>query len=413
MSAESDAGAPVAGWRGLLDRLPPGLLDAIALFLIMRLALGLVAAYLWWKGNLPGPCHFELARNGWLTVPPLADQGAEFPLVGVWQRWDACWYGKIATFGYEPAEMSANFWPMFPILTGFMAQLLGGSVALGGLIVSGVAYVAAMTGLYRLVARDFEPRIARRTVLLLSIFPSAFFLFAPFTEALFLALAVWSIAMARERRWLLAGLLGLAAGMTRIQGVFLVLPIGWEALAAAGLTAWRPWRDLRLPPLSIGPFVRGSLAAGGPLLGFIGFFAYTAVVAGQTPLDTQDAWGGKEFFPPWDVATAAWRWTIDHHDPLQFVNLSLLVIFGVLLLAGLRRLPVAYTLFALPQILLLATRIQPTPLTSTNRYLLVVFPAFVVVALIPWRNVRLAWAITSTLFLAVLLQAFLGGDYVA
>jgi hypothetical protein len=412
MSAESEAGAPLAR-RGRLDRLPPGLLDAIALFLIMRLALGLVAGYLWWKGNLPGPCHFELARNGWLTIPPLADQGAEFPLVGVWQRWDACWYGKIATFGYEPAEMSANFWPMFPILTGLTAQLIGGSVALGGLIVSGVAYVAAMTGLYRLVARDFQPVVARRTVLLLSIFPSAFFLFAPFTEALFLALAVWSIAMARERHWLLAGLLGLGAGLTRIQGVFLVLPIGWEALAATGLTAWRPWRDRHLPPLTIGPFIRGSLAAGGPLLGFLGFFAYTAIVAGQTPLDTQDAWGGKEFFPPWDVATAAWRWTIDHHDPLQFVNLSLLVIFGGLLVAGLRRLPVAYTLFALPQILLLATRIQPTPLTSTNRYLLVVFPVFVVVALIPWRNVRLAWAIISTLFLAVLLQAFLGGDYVA
>jgi Dolichyl-phosphate-mannose-protein mannosyltransferase len=410
---EATAGAAEAGgWRGRLDRLPPGFLDALALFVILRVAFGLVAGYLWWRGSLPGPCHFELARNGWLTIPPLAD-GDAFPLVGVWQRWDACWYGKIATFGYEPAEMSVNFWPMFPILTGLTARLFDGSVALGGLIVSGVSYVAAMTGLYRLVARDFEPTIARRTVILLSIFPSAFFLFAPFTEALFLALAVWSIVFARERRWLLAGVIGLAAGLTRIQGVFLLFPIGWEALAASGLTAWRPWRDRHPPAVAWGPLVRGGLAAGGPLLGFFGFFAYTAAVAGQTPLDTQDAWGGKEFFPPWDVAGAAWQWTIDRHDPLQFVNLALLVIFGVLLLAGLRRLPVAYTLFALPQVVLLATRIQPTPLTSTNRYLLVVFPAFVVVALIPWERVRLAWAIVSTLFLAVLLQSFLSGDYVA
>lgn len=413
-AAEASAAASsVGGWRDRVERLPAGFVDAVSLFLILRVALGLVALYAWWTGSLPGPCHFELARNGWLTIPPLADDGAAFPLVGVWQRWDACWYGKIATFGYEPAEMSANFWPMFPVLTGITARLIGGSVAVGGLIVSAVAYVAAMTGLYRLVARDFEPDVARRTVLLLSIFPSAFFLFAPFTEALFLGLAVWSIAMARERRWLLAGLIGLFAGLTRIQGVFLVLPIGWEALAAAGLTAWRPWRALRLPPVAIGPLVRGCLAAGGPLIGFVAFFAYTAAVAGQTPLDTQDAWGGKEFFPPWDVAGAAWQWTLDHHDPLQFVNLALLVLFGVLLVAGLRRLPVAYTLFALPQIVLLATRIQPTPLTSTNRYLLVVFPVFVVLALIPWRRARLAWAITSTLFLAVLLQSYLAGDYVA
>lgn len=396
-----------------LDRLPAGLLDAVGLFLTMRIALGLVALYLWWKGGLPGPCHFELARNGWVTFPPLADEGAGFPLVGVWQRWDACWYSKIASFGYEPAEMSANFWPLFPALTGVTATVLGGAVASAGLLVSAIAYIAAMTGLHRLVARDFETVIARRTVLFISIFPSAFFLFAPFTEALFLALAVWSIAMARERRWLLAGLLGLLAGLTRIQGVFLVLPLAWEALAAAGVTAWRPWREVRLPPIEVGPLARGALASGGPLVGFVAFFAYSAAVAGQTPLDTQDAWGGKEFFPPWDVAAAAWQWTLDRHDPLQFLNLALLVLFGLLLIAGMRRLPVAYTLFALPQIALLATRIQPTPLTSTSRYLLVIFPMFVVLALIPWPRLRLAWAIISTLFLAVLVQAFLMGDYVA
>jgi hypothetical protein len=413
MTAEPEAQPPLTGWQARLGRLPAGFIDAISLFLTMRVALGLVAIYLWWKGGLPGSCHFELARNGWLTIPPLADQGAEFPLVGVWQRWDACWYSKIAAFGYEPAEMSANFWPLFPVLTGGVARIVGGSVALAGLVVSAIAYIAAMTGLYRLVARDFEDVTARRTVLLISIFPSAFFLFAPFTEALFLALAVWCIAMARERQWLLAALLGGLAALTRIQGVFLVLPIGWEALVAAGLTAWRPWRDWRLPSIAVGPLVRGCLAAGGPLIGFVAFFAYTAAVAGETPLDTQDAWGGKEFFPPWDVAAAAWQWTLDHNDPLQFFNLALLVTFGVLLTVGLFRLPFAYTLFALPQIVLLATRIQPTPLTSTNRYLLVIFPAFVVLALIPWRRARLAWAITSTLFLAILVQSFLAGDYVA
>jgi hypothetical protein len=390
-----------------------GLFEAIGLFLILRIALGLVAAYLWLRGGLPGPCHFELARDGWLTIPPLADEGPAFPILGVWQRWDACWYGKIATFGYEPNALSANFWPLFPALTGTVARFVGGSVALGGTIVSAVAYVAAMTGLYRLVGRDFDTITARRVVVLISIFPSAFFLFAPFTEALFLALAVWSLAMARERRWLLAGALGLLAALTRIQGVFLVLPIGWEAMAAAGLTAWRPWHDRHLPALDIGQLARGAAASLGPLFGFLAFLAYAAAVTGQTPLDTQGAWGGKEFHPPWDVAAAALQWTLEHHDPLQFVNLALLVIFSVLLVVGIPRLPIAYVLFAFPQLVLLATRIQPIPLTSTSRYLLVIFPVFVVVALIPWRQARLAWAITSTLFLALLLQSFLMGDYVA
>ncbi len=398
------------GWQA---RWPDGLLDAIALLLTLRVALGLVAVYVWWRGGLPGPCHFELARNGWLTIPPLADDGAAFPLVGVWQRWDACWYSKIAAFGYEPAEMSANFWPLFPALMRVVAGVVGGSVALGGVIVSAIAYVLAMTGVHRLLAGDFDTTVARRTVLLISIFPSAFFLFAPFTEALFLALAVWTVAMARERRWLLAFALGLLAALTRIQGIFLVLPIGWEALAASGALAWRPRRLGQGPALDARPLAAGLIAAAGPLVGFLAFFGYAGAVTGQTPLDTQDAWGGKEFFAPWDVAAAAWQWTLDQHDPLQFVNLTLLVAFGVLLVAGVRRLPAAYTLFALPQIALLATRIQPIPLTSTSRYLLVIFPAFVVIALIPWRPARLAWMILSVVFLAVLVQSFLAGDYVA
>ena len=397
----------------LMSRLPPGLGDALSLFLTMRVALGLIVLYVFWQGAMPGPCHFEVARNGWQTIPPLADEGIGFPLVGAWQRWDACWYTKIATFGYEPAEMSVNFWPLFPVLTGSVARVLGGHVALAGLIVSAIAYVAAMVGLYRLVARDVDDVTARRTMVLISIFPSAFFLFAPFTEALFLALAVWSIVAARERRWGWVAVFGLLAALTRIQGVFLVLPIAWEAAVASGLTMWRPWKELRLPPLDPWHLARGAVATLAPVVGFVTFLAYSGAVAGQTPLDTQDAWGGKEFFPPWDVIAASWRWTIEQTDPLQFINLALLLLFGALLVVGAKRLPIAYTLYALPQFVLLATRIQPTPLTSTNRYVLVLFPVFVVVALIPWRRVRLAWAITSTLFLSLLLIEFQRGTYVA
>jgi mannosyltransferase PIG-V len=391
----------------------PGFADGLALLIALHIALGLVALFQWWQGHTPGPCNFELAFNGWHTIPPLADQGPEFPLVGVWQRWDACWYSKIATFGYEPTELSVNFWPLLPVLMGVVARLLSVGPALAGLVVSGIAYVAAVVGLYRLVGRDVDEPTARRTTLLLTIFPSAFFLFAPFTEALFLALAVWTIAFARERRWLAAGIVGFLAALTRIQGVFLVLPVGWEALAAAGVLGWRPRSDLRPPAIQVRSLVVGMLAAAGSALGFASFLLYSKAVAGQTPLDTQDAWGGRQFHPPWDVANAAWRWAIERHDPLQFLNLALLFIFGALLVVAARRLPFAYTLYALPQFVLLITRIQPTPLTSTNRYVLVLFPAFVVLALIPWQSVRLAWAIGSLLFLAVLVQLFLSGGFVA
>jgi hypothetical protein len=384
--------------------------DAIGIFVSLRLVFGLFALYLWATAALPGPCHFEVARNGWQTIPPLADDGAAFPLVGVWQRWDACWYTKIATYGYETGEQSTNFWPLFPLLTGIAGRLLLSSMALGGLLVSGVAYVAAMTGLRRLVSVDLDDETAASAVIAISVFPTAFFFFAPFTESLFLALAVWSILGARRRLWLLAGLAALLAALTRIQGVFLVLPLAWEAFEAWRAADRRPSAGGRS---SLDAILPGAAAACAPIAGFVGFLVFSAVVAGETPLDTQGAWGGTDFHPPWEVAAASWDWAVSHHDPLQAFNLFSLVLFAVVSVVGIRRIPISYSLFAIPQIALLAVRIQPTPLTSTARYLLVVFPVFVILALVKDRWLRFAWVVGSLMLLALLLEMFLQGGYVA
>jgi hypothetical protein len=403
-------GTSIATGDRVRDGLGRAFGDAIGLYVVLRIAFGLIAAYVWWQATAPGPCHFELARNGWSTIPPLADQGPAFPLVGVWQRWDACWYTKIATFGYERGVDSVNFWPLFPLLTGLVGRLLGGAMALGGLVVAGVAYVVAMTGLRRLVAIDFDDDVALTTVVAISIFPTAFFFFAPFTEALFLACAVWAILAARRRIWWLAALAGLLAALTRIQGVFLVLPLAWEAFAA-----WRETSRGSVGRRSAVAIVSSALAVLAPVIGFTGFLAASSALAGQTPLQTQEAWGGTNFHPPWEVVDASWRWALDHHDPLQLLNLATLLLFGFVAIVGLRQVPLAYSLYALPQIAILATRIQPTPLTSTARYLLVVFPVFVILALVPprWRWLRFGWAVTSIMLLGLLVADFVRGNYVA
>jgi hypothetical protein len=76
--------------------------------------------------------------------------------------------------------------------------------------------------------------------------------------------------------------------------------------------------------------------------------------------------------------------------------------------------PLTYSLYAWPPLLLIATRIQPTPLTSTTRYVLVLFPIFVVAALLTDRPLlRWAWVIVSVLLLGELATMFLQGDFVA
>ena len=377
------------------------LVAALALFAGLRVAYSLGAFALASLRSLPGPCAFELANNGWRTVPPLHAEGLAFKTLGVWQRWDACWYQKIASYGYEPGESAEAFFPLYPLLMRAASLPLAGSLTLGGLAVSGAAYVAAVVGLSRLVERDFDRPTARRTVLALSLFPTAFFLFAPFTEALFLALAVWALYGARRGAWGWAALAALLAGLTRTQGALLALPLAWEVACR-----WRADGAGRRRLVSL-------LAPLAPLAGLALFAAYTSATTGATPFLAQQTWRFT-LRAPWAVVALSWRYARARGDAIEALNLALFLLFCLLLVLGLRRLPPSYALYAAPQLLLIGTRTNFSPLMATARYVLVLFPAFVVLALLGRdRRLRAVWLALSVALLAVLLYTFLGGRFVA
>jgi len=428
------------------------LAEVVWLFVALRLALGVLAYLMWFTNKVPGPCHFELALDHWTVFPPIDDKGMGFPLFGMWQRWDACWYTNIAANGYALKD-SVSFWPLFPALTSFAGSIVGGDMALGGMIVNSVAYVIAMVGLLQLVRADFGRRVASRTVLFVSVFPAAFFLFAPFTEAVFLACSVWAIYGARRHLWLLAGIAGVLAGFSRIQGVFLVLPIGWEALhfwwrrglpapdpdpagESAGKSAPRRPAYLDAPDLGFGrirsevagfldrlpswrppsalDLVRPAIAVVLPFVAFTIFIQWAGQATGQTPFNAQDAWGGQNYHAPWETLQVAWDWAWQHNSNVELLDVVVLAFFLVAVVVGVFRLPLTYSLFALPQVLLVSMRIQPTPLTSTLRLMLVVFPVFVLMAL-GCKNRRLerGWVLLSLMLLTYLVSLYLKGDFVA
>ncbi|HEU4672303.1 MAG TPA: hypothetical protein VFS32_05330 [Candidatus Limnocylindrales bacterium] len=406
MSVPRSATLPAAT-RRWFDRLEP-LRESALLLVGLKLALGLLALYAIGAGGVPGPCHYELAWDGWKTFPPLDAHGANFQLVGVWQRWDACWYGKIATWGYEAGENSVSFFPAFPILVFLATPFVGGSVAAAGEIVAAIAYLVAGVVLLHLVAEDFGRGIARRTLLYVSVFPAAFFLFAPFTESLFLAASAGALLAARRRRWWIAGATAVVATLTRTQGVLLALPLAWEALRFVRFEL-PPGARARLS--SLGP---AAVAIVVPAIAFGLWLLVAQALSGVSPIESQDLWGGRNFHAPWDVAAASWQWFVDHDDWLQLFNLVALFGSIALVVAGSRLLPLSYTLLALPQLLLPAVRIQPTPLTSTNRYVLVVFPVFVLLAIVG-RNRRFdrLWVAASSIGLGVLALEFVRGNFIA
>ncbi|MEZ4548483.1 MAG: hypothetical protein R3B51_12560 [Thermodesulfobacteriota bacterium] len=78
--------------------------------------------------------------------------------------------------------------------------------------------------IYKLARLDYDEDDSWRALVYHSIFPTAYFLHAIYTESLFLFLTIASFYYARRSNWALSGAFGLLAAATRITGIVLGFP---------------------------------------------------------------------------------------------------------------------------------------------------------------------------------------------
>lgn len=157
--------------------------------------------------------------------------------LGIWQRWDAVHYLKIAEFGYTNVgddRFLIVFFPLYPLLTGLF-QIVFRDYLVSAFIVTGLASIALALVFRELVQLDHSEKTAQLAVLFLFIFPTSYFLHIPYTESLFLAFTIGCFLMARKRFWLVAGILGFLACLTRINGLILVPALAFEV--------WQQYRE--------------------------------------------------------------------------------------------------------------------------------------------------------------------------
>lgn len=146
----------------------------------------------------------------------------------IWDQWDFGYYREIAEDGYNAGDGSIAFYPLFPWLMRLVACVTK-SYLTAGLFISAIACVVAAIALRRLVQLDYATSIAMRSVWFFLIFPTAYFLHVPYSESLFIALALTCFIAARKERWWIAGLLGALCWMTRGVGVVLLPALAAEA----------------------------------------------------------------------------------------------------------------------------------------------------------------------------------------
>lgn len=340
------------------------------------------------------------------------------PLVfTMWDRFDSQWYLQIAAHGYGFTSRRYSpeaFFPLYPLVIGVSQRLTGLPGVALGVLWSNAFFLAALVLLGRLVTLRFGGELAWRTVLYMILFPTSFYFSAVYTESLFLLAAVAAFYAAERGRWWLAGLSGMAAALTRNLGVTLFVPLAWLAWEKGKRTErdGSPMRhDLlaRIAPLSLIP---------------LGFALWTGYLWGTKgdPLrwmHVESAWG-RVLAPPWTgLAIAVGRVLTPPPPPdepfepgtyvsawrPQFAPLYSAIDGGTALtwltLAALGRragLGWPYVLYTLTGVLipLSAPTIRAmTPLASMTRYVVVLFPVFIVLARLAYRRPWLDTALTA------------------
>jgi len=294
--------------------------------------------------------------------------------LAVWGRWDAEHYIGIASDGYSGTEPA--FFPLYPLLIRTIATFTGNHL-IAGLLISNIASFFGLLFFYKLVEHQYNRQVAQRATFYVSIFPTAIFFSAVYTESLFFALTVASFYYIRERKWLIAGAIGYFAALTRVEGVLLALPffIEWVTVLVENRREILRW------PLDylVRPVVGQLLVP----LGLVTYMAYLWVLRGD-PLyfsHVQAHWG-RHFAPPWVSVMHAVKMIATAHSATtiatQGEELAFTVLMIAVLLAGIRRLRPSYWIYMAASILV---PMSTSSLMSMPRFALVLFPMFVVFGL--------------------------------
>jgi hypothetical protein len=320
------------------------------------------------------------------SLPPSAPLAA---ITAPWQRYDTAWYLKISIQGYQK-DHAIVFPPLFPALVRLFVPFTGGNYVLAGLLISSICCFIFFVLLYQLIEHEFPDQVARKnglattTLILLAVFPTGYYLMAAYTESLFMALCLAVFLSALRREWIAAAIFTFFATLTRMQGLVLAIPLAWLALRhlwslrKEGLQGVLRKGLITFVPVAVAPLAYGIYR------GYI-----TLNQLGTFEAAYRDEWALLTVWP-----TKTLLAVIDRIQRIGFtklpdfeqLNIIMLVIFVLLALVVTFRMKLIYALYVWGNLFLILMRFhfsaKYVQLESVSRYVLVLFPCFIVAAMV-------------------------------
>jgi hypothetical protein len=323
-------------------------------------------------------------------------------------RWDGRNYRRIFADGYHVAPDAIRprtaFFPLTPWLAHVPDVVLPSKAAM--VLTANVLALLAFVAVWGAARCWADERVARRSVVLLALWPPSLFLWAFYAEAGFVAASAGAVWADRRRRPALAAVLLTAAALARTIGV----------LVAAVLVGVRIWRRRRVDAVAVLYAFAGALGT-----------ATVMVVQHQQAGDAlaftdQEEWGRSWAFP-WVALRGGVRAAFRAGAPVaRWLDLLAVVAAAAAVAWALwwrwRRREGRGVLPIEPPLLtavLVGVPLCTRLLTSMNRWLLAAWPTFVIGASalgLARKPVRWAVYVVLAVVSVLLLREWADGTFV-
>lgn len=308
------------------------------------------------------------------------------------KNWDGGHYLNIAESGYQH-QFQYAFFPLYPLTIRMVNQFIQ-NYTLSAVLISVISIFLAANIFYQLVSLDFGKKIAETVIFWLLFFPTSFYFLAAYSEGLFFLFVISTFLSLRKGNLFLATVFASLASATRLAGLAVVVALLIDVQLTQGISR-KNWYVLLSP------------------LGFIIYCWYLFQNIGDPFyfITAQTHWQ-RVLTPPTVGFWEAIRGVIaSGTQDLNALLELLFVIFGVgMVLRSFRFLPLSYGVYGLISI---ALPLFTSTISSMPRFLLPIFPIFILMALFKNNYLKFLFQIILPMLLSAFAILYINGYWVS
>ncbi len=322
-------------------------------------------------------------------------------------NFDGAYYLLIAAKGYT---VNAGFFPLFPLVIHIVSlpfNVLPSDPIQYFLAIFLVSlfFLASLIIFYKLVRFDYKENVAIWSIIFLLIFPTSFFYSSIYSESLFLFLSLLSFYFARKRNWLLAGITGAFLSATRFVGIFILPALLFEYFKYEKNKSLGKLLSILLVPLGLIVYAFYNLQKWGNAFYFIqaqGNFANNRTV-NSIVLFPQTIF--RYFKILFTLKPNIYEWWVAFFE-LSFFIFALSLFY----VAWKKKIRTSYLIFG---VLCFLVPASSGTFSGLPRYIAVIFPIFIALALIENKTFRIIYCAISITLLFLFFMLFSKGYFIS